>query len=46
MARKVGVILGTELGKSDELEVDGFTIHRVWRTNATTRNQEKVYRIE
>jgi len=46
VARKVGVILGAELGKGDELEVDGFTIHRVRRANATTRNEEKVYRIE
>lgn len=46
VGRKIGSIMSAEFGRSDELDVDGFKIHRVWRTNSTTRNQEKVYRIE
>ena len=46
VSRKIGTVLGAAFGQADLLEVDGFKVHRVWRTNPDTRNSEKAYRFE
>ena len=46
VGRKVGIIMGAAFGQSDELEVDGFQIRRIHRSNPDTRNPAKVYRFE
>lgn len=46
VSRKIGSIMGASFGQTELLEVDGFKIHRVFKTNPETRNLEKVYRFE